>query len=83
MNIAPDRQTPENRNIDACNPIDSIKFGRNFKIINEHNDKSAMQNDTPNSFKFCGIISPIKMYGSVLMPIAAKKMIVEKATIGI
>lgn len=83
MNNAPDKQTPENRYIAPCNPIQSMSSGKNLRIMNEHNDKTAIQNDTPNSFKFCGITSPITVYGRVEMPNVARKMIIAKLIIGI
>lgn len=83
MNRAPATQIAENRNIDPCNPSEAIKRGRNFNVINEHNDSSVMQNDTPKSFKLCGITSPIIVYGSVVIPIVPRNIMIENETIGI
>lgn len=83
MNNAPAAHIEENRNIDPCNPSESIKSGKNFRVINEHNDSSVMQNDTPKSFKFCGITSPISVYGKVVIPNVPKNIMIENETIGI
>lgn len=83
MNNAPAAQIKENKNDPPCSPNESNRSGKNFKVINEHNDNSVMQNDTPKSFKLCGITSPIIVYGKVVIPIVPKNIIIENETSGI
>lgn len=76
------RQMPANKNMQP-NPRVSVKYGRNFVVINASDHISAIQNDIPNSFNLSGIISEMIKNGSGKMAHDAIKMATENATNGI
>lgn len=80
---APVIQTAAKKYIVPSTPTNWVKSGKHLRMVNENNDKSAIQNDTPNSFILGGITSAMTTYGSDEMPHVEKNEMDENATMGI
>lgn len=83
MNTKLSRQTLAKTNIHPPNPIKLAISGKNFKTTNPPNDITIIQNVTPKSFIFCGIISAGTAIGSVVIASDATNRVNEQLTIGI
>lgn len=83
MNTVPDRQIPPNKNILPWNPSNSVRNGKVFSTIAAIEDKIVLQNATPKSLIFSGIISPIIVNGNVRIADDANNITNRKLTSGI
>lgn len=74
---------PANINMLPENPSATENNGRNFKFIKLNKDERTLQNDTPTSRMFAGIISDSIVDITVSSPIDTMNTIHEQLTIGI
>lgn len=75
--------TPEKRNIVPSNPNVSVRRGKHLILANENDHNKAIQNETPKSFSFSGIISEMTRNGSVRTANDEMKITNENDAIGI
>lgn len=83
MNTVLDRQIPLKKNILPWNPSNSLRNGKNFSARKPSKDNRVLQNATPKSLIFSGIISAMTVNGKLKTADDAKNIANRKLTSGI